>query len=186
MVQMRVLLINQDKELQDAVQKSWFRTYLNPKYKYCHANYAEVLTFDENTWVNEYWVILNDNDDIVGYVEGNINRITYNYSINLAVNFTDDKSTMGRGLAAIFGSIIHRNFHKIEWMMAKGNPIAKSYKRVLEELEGRIEGIKEDNVRLWDNEYTDAYMYAVMTSSIPPAVKAKYLRFYHRIFGSEA
>ena len=182
---MKVMLINQDSYWQSEVQDAWMQTYLKPKYKYVHCNYAESLTFDENTWVHDNWAIINDDYELVGYVEGGTNRVSYTYSFNLVVNFTDDKITMGKGLAAILGSIIYRNFHRLEWLVVSENPIKDTYEKLVKEFRGRREGVFKENVKMWDGRYADTYEYGVLIRKIPEDVKKKYLRYYHKYIGSD-
>ena len=54
------------------------------------------------------------------------------------------------------------NFNKMNFGVVIGNPVEKSYDRLVERYGGRIVGIKERETKLFDNQYYDVKEYEIL------------------------
>lgn len=154
-------LINGDSEIQSKIQDLWRATWLNPKFKFIHCNYWEPIVFEENTWIKEHYAVMNG-ENIVGYFEVCISRITNSATIDKAVNFTDDVVVMGKAFYDLLRILIYRSYHKVEWYVIQGNPISKTYHRLCSRVGGQIEGRDRDGVKLWDGTYSDIIHFGIL------------------------
>lgn len=165
-------LINLLPDLQAVVQNQYAQTWMVPKYKYIHTTYIDALKFDDSTWLKESYAVMKG-EEVAGFIEVCMSRITYNAAITLAINFTDDTHIMGKAFLELIHSLIERQVHKIEWHGIGGNPILEQYEKICTRFGGGVEGIDRDGARLWDGTYTDVYHYGILMSEMNPYPKSR-------------
>jgi hypothetical protein len=79
-----------------------------------------------------------------------------------AINFTDNP-LFGKDLLQVIKDIFERfNFHKLSFGMVVGNPIEKTYDRIVEKYGGRITCIEKEETKLDDNKYYDVKRYEIL------------------------
>lgn len=113
------------------------------------------MTIDDSTWGRHQFVSIKNNE-IIGYISYSVNR-RCNYAHSLSImNFTDDKMTFGMDIGQALQDIFEKyNFSKLNFCVVIGNPIEKSYDKMIKKYNGRIVGIFKNDVKLIDKKYGD-------------------------------
>lgn len=148
-------------QMYDIQYDIWF----NDKYKYFNSGtYYGNMQIDENTWDRHQFVsVLNGN--VIGYIEYSISREEHNVRSLAIINFTDNKIAFGKDLAQALKDIFEKyRFRKLNFSVIVGNPIEKSYDKMIKRYGGRIVGTYKDNVKLIDGEYYDEKLYEILAS----------------------
>ena len=146
----------------EQLEKKSYDTWFKEKYKYYHANgYYEKIDINEDTW-NKHQFVSVHNEEVIGYIFYNIDRRD-NYVYGLGViNFSDNKIVFGMDLGQALNDIFEKyKFRKLKFSVFVGNPIEKSYDKMIEKYGGRIVGYYKEETRLIDGEYYDEKLYEV-------------------------
>jgi hypothetical protein len=108
------------------------------------------------------FVSLNKDKQILGVIGYHINR-SNDYADNLWImNFSDNVIVFGIDVRrAIDNLFMKYNFRKITFTVVIGNPVEKSYDRLVSKYGGRIVGTYKENVRLMDNKFYDEKLYEI-------------------------
>lgn len=148
----------------DDLKKLYISTWNNEKYKYYnYRSFYELPKFAESTWDGHDFVSINKNGDIVGAIGYAINRPTESVCGLGILNFTDDKITFGRDVLQAIKDIFEKyNFRKLSCCVVIGNPIEKTYDRLIAKYGGRIIGIEKEETKLCDNKYYDVKRYEIL------------------------
>ena len=168
---MLVPAFNYAEELKKKMAATWF----DEKYKYynCDTYYSD-LKVDDETWNRHQFVSLDKEGNVIGYIKYNINRQTCNCNGLAIINFTDNKSVFGMDLGQALIDIFERfKFRKLNFSVVIGNPIEKSYDKMINKYGGRIVGIYKQEVKLIDGEYYDEKLYEITREDYLKSVKSK-------------
>ncbi len=165
-------------ELKEKMHDIWF----DEKYKYwnCSTYYSDVEISSE-TWDHHQFVSVLD-DEVIGYICYEVNRIA-NYCSGLgAMNFTDNKMTFGRDLGRVLMDIFEKfQFNKLKFSVVIGNPIEKTYDKMIHRYGGRIIGVFKEDTRLVDGKLYDIKVYEILRSEYLAAKRGERLeRIRHR------
>lgn len=147
---------------QEQLEKLQYNIWFNDKYKFWNNDtYYDAMKIDDSTWERHQFVSIKD-DNVIGYISYSVNRrCNYTYGLSI-MNFTDDKMTFGMDLGQTLQDIFEKyNFRKLNFCVVVGNPIEKSYDKMIKKYNGRIVGIFKDDVKLIDNKYYDIKHYEV-------------------------
>jgi hypothetical protein len=149
---------------EEELKKLFLETWHNEHYKFwtfgCHHDQYESK---KDTWNNNEFVSIDSSGKVIGYIAYEINRNTRNVDGLSALNFSENKVVFGRDLIRSMRDIFEKyNFRKIDFSVIKGNPIEKSYDRLVEKFGGRIIGVRAEHCRLIDGKYYDLKLYEVM------------------------
>ena len=140
---------------------------LNLRYIYQNlSEYRESFEIEKNTWDCHEFVSMKE-DKVIGYIKYSVNRqCHYAFGFHI-VNFFIEDSKCCR----IFGIDLHRvlmdifykyNFEKINFRCVVGNPIMKSYDKLITSCNGRVVGIYKNHVRLLDGKLYDIKDYEIL------------------------
>jgi len=139
-----------------------YNIWLEDKYKYYNNDtYYESMEIDESTWQRHQFVSVK-NDKVIGYISYRVDR-TSDMAHSLAImNFTDDKITFGMDLGKVLTDIFEKyNFRKLEFSVVVGNPIEKSYDKMIRKYGGRIIETRHKHSRLIDGKLYDFKEYEI-------------------------
>lgn len=145
----------------DVLKEKFHETWFDDKYKYFHADtfYSEI-EIDKDTWNKHQFVSLYDGY-VIGYIGYGINRRTNNVDGLAAINFSNHK-TFGIDLGNVVFDIFEKyKFNKLNFSVIIGNPIEKSYDKLMHKYGGRVVGIFEKHAKLIDGEYYDEKFYEI-------------------------
>lgn len=152
--------IKYKERLTERFRETWFQD----KYKFCnYANYFEEIPIEESTWVNHQFVSLDSDGDVIGYIGYKIDRSNdYVYALNI-INFTDNKAVFGMDAGRALTNIFEKfHFRKLCFSVVVGNPIEKTYDKMIKRYNGRISGYQKQHVRLIDGQFYDEKMYEIL------------------------
>lgn len=155
------LALNHQEEIKKKFRDTWF----SEKHKYYSiSNYYAEFQIDENTWDYHQFVSLDSNGNIIGYIGYRIDR-TADMVDNLSIiNFNEDnKVIFGTDINTIVRDIFEKfHFRKLNFKVVVGNPIEVSYDRLIKKYNGKVVGIQEKHVRLYDGQYYDMRLYEIL------------------------
>lgn len=160
------LAINHEEELKKKYQMTWF----NEKYKYYYSSYGfSNFTVDDNTYTRHQFVSLNKEGEVLGYI-GYCTDRERNIADGLnIINFSEDKITFGMDVGTAIMDIFTKfHFRKLSFYVIVGNPIEKTYDKMVSRYNGRIVGIKKDEVQLFDGKYYDMKLYEILENDFIP------------------
>ena len=149
----------------DALKDKMYETWFDEKYKYWNfSTYYSDIDIKDETWAEHQFVSILD-DEIIGYICYEVNRVS-NYCTGLGIiNFTDNKMTFGCDLGQALTDIFEKfKFNKLKFSVVIGNPIEKSYDRMIQRYGGRIVGIFRQDTRLLDGNLYDVKQYEILRS----------------------
>lgn len=149
----------------DELKKLYINTWHQDKYKYYNYQcFWKMPTFDESTWDGHDFVSLNKKGEIVGAIGYSINRPTESVCGLGIINFTDTNDvTFGKDVIQAIKDIFEKyNFRKLSCCVVIGNPIEKTYDKLIPKYGGRIVGIEKQETKLCDNRYYDVKRYEIL------------------------
>jgi len=151
------IAIKHKDRLTERLRETWF----NDKYKFWnYTNYYEEYNIEDSTWTDHQFVSINSTGDVIGYIAYQINRADdYVYGLNI-INFTDNKVTFGMDVGKALKNIFEKfHFRKLCFSVAVGNPIEKTYDKMIEWYGGRIVGCHKEHIRLIFGRFFDEKLY---------------------------
>lgn len=156
-------------ELKKKMVDVWF----NEKYKYYNNNsYYFETEIDNETWNKHQFVSVDKDNNVIGYISYNVDRQTNNCRNLVIINFTDNKFEFGMDLGKAIKDIFEKfKFRKLSFTVIIGNPVEKSYDKMIKKYGGRIVGIKKDEVKLFDGEYYDIKLYEIFADDYFKSIK---------------
>lgn len=148
----------------EELTKLFINTWYNEKYKYYNYRcYWDLPQIKENTIDGHDFVSVNSKGEIVGAIGYCILRDTESVCGLGIINFTDDMFTFGRDVLQAIKDIFEKfNFRKLSFCVVIGNPIEKTYDRLIAKYGGRIVGIEKEETKLVDNKYYDVKRYEIL------------------------
>lgn len=154
------------------LQEKYLRLSSNyDRYKYLIAtnwiNYE--LKIDNNDWDKLQYVSVNSQNEVIGFFECKINRIVYYAYDLIAISFEEKPNFIfSKDLKEFIIDIIFmkHKFNKLRFTCVVGNPIEKSYDRLILKYGGRIVGVYEKEVRLVDNSICDLKLYEITRDAV--------------------
>lgn len=151
-----------------------YDTWFNDKYKYFNSgSYYGNMEIDDGTW-NRHQFVSVQNGVVIGYIEYSISREENSVHSLGIINFSDNKIAFGKDLAQALKDIFEKyKFRKLTFNMLVGNPIEKSYDKIVNKYGGRIVGTYKEHVKLIDGNYYDEKLYEILASDYFNAISKK-------------
>lgn len=148
-----------EDELRRLFNSIWFED----KYKFWNNDtYYDSFKVADSSWSDHQFVSLKDGK-IIGYIEYQIYRCGPTAHTLSIINFTDDKMTFGMDVGSALRDIFEKyHLHKLTFFVVIGNPIERSYDRMIAKFGGRIVGTYRKDTRLIDGKYYDRKAYEVL------------------------
>lgn len=145
-------------------------TIHDDKYKFFYEGWSNDYRPQDSTWNGHEFVSIYGNE-VIGYIAYSINRNEYDVSNLRIINFTNNKIVFGKDLIKVLNNIFEKyNFRKLSFCVYIGNPIERSYDRFIEKYNGRIVGIKKQDIKLSDGKFYDIKLYEIFRDDY---IKAK-------------
>lgn len=156
----------------DQLEKLQYDIWFNDKYKYWNCSvYYETMNIDNDTW-NRHQFVSVYHGNVIVYISYNISR-SENCAHELSIlNFTDNKIVFGRDIGQALKDIFEKFiFRKLNFTVVVGNPIEKSYDKMIKKYGGRIVGTKKKDVQLIDGKYYDLKLYEIFADDYFKSIK---------------
>lgn len=149
----------------EQLQKLYYSIWFDDKYKYYNCDtYYQTVEIDDNTW-NRHQFVSVYNGEVIGYIAYNVSRADNSVNSLGIINFTDNKAAFGLDLGQALKDIFEKyKFRKLNFSVVIGNPIEKSYDKMIAKYGGRIVGTYKEHVKLIDGKYYDYKIYEILSS----------------------
>ena len=156
----------------DQLEKLQYDIWFNDKYKYWNCSvYYQTMNIDNDTW-NRHQFVSVYHGNVIGYISYNISRNDNCVHTLSILNFTENKIVFGRDLGQALKDIFEKFiFRKLNFTVVVGNPIEKSYDKMIKKYGGRIVGIKKKDVQLIDGKYYDLKLYEIFADDYFKSIK---------------
>lgn len=158
----------------DQLENVQYDTWFNDKYKYWNSDvFYGSMQIDTDTW-GRHQLVSVKNGVVIGYIEYSISRTSNSVSSLSIMNFSDNKIVFGKDLIQALKDIFEKyKFRKINFSVIMGNPIEKSYDKMIKKYGGRIVGIYKDDAVLIDGKCYDRKLYEILASEYFNAISNK-------------
>lgn len=147
---------------EDEIKIKMYDTWYDEKYKFYHASvHHDVWETDKTDWDERVFVSLDKDGNVIGVIDYHVNRVHDLADGFGAINFTDNHQvTFGRDIVQVIDDIFCKfNMRKIEFAVVVGNPVEKTYDRLISQYGGCITGIIHKHSKLIDGQYYDYKTY---------------------------
>lgn len=143
-----------EEQLRELMMNTWY----DEKYKFYYSStYRNIWENPKNCdgdWNCRQFVSIDSKGKIIGMIGYHVDREANMATGFGAINFSDNKVVFGKDLAQVIDDIFCKfNMRKLEFFVIVGNPIERSYDRMIAQYGGNITGIRHKCVRLIDNQY---------------------------------
>jgi len=168
-------MLDHAKKHEEKLRQLFLDIDFDPFYKYSDLSvYRETFKLPENTWESNHFVsVCNDTKQgqiILGMVKYSISRINNSVQGLFIIRFGGEKSKdapngyiFGNDVMTAIKDIFEKyNFNKINFVVVIGNPIEKTYDKLVKRYNGRIVGIRKQDTRLIDNKLYDVKEYEIL------------------------
>lgn len=157
----------------DKLKELYINAWHQDKYKYYnYRSYWELPKFGESTWDGHDFVSLNSKGEVIGAIGYSIMRPTESVCGLGIINFSDDKITFAKDVIQAIKDVFEKyNFRKLSCCVVIGNPIEKTYDRLIPKYGGRIVGVEKQETKLCDNKYYDVKRYEILREDYMRAKK---------------
>ena len=147
------------EELTNKLRETWFKD----KYKYYnYSSYFSDFELATDTWINQQFVSVDKDNNILGYISYNVQRQTNNADEFGVISFVDNSITFGKDLHQVLLDIFFKfNYNKLSFTVVVGNPIERYYDKTIKKYGGRIVGVKEQEAKLMDSSLYDVKLYEI-------------------------
>lgn len=148
---------------EEKLQELFANISFEEKYKYSSGcTYRDKYEASKSTWQMHEFVSVY-NDKILGYLRYSIDREAYKVDSLYIVNFTNPNIIFANDLKQLLIDIFEKfKFRKLSFSCFIGNPIEKSYDKIIAKFGGRIVGIQIEDSKLIDGEYYDLKLYEIL------------------------
>jgi hypothetical protein len=167
-------MLDHAKKYEEKLRQLFFDVDFNLLYKYSDLSVCrKTFKLPEDTWESNHFVSVYNGiglePNILGMIEYSISRVnnavTSLYIIRFDGNGKKDPYAyfFGKDIMTAIKDIFDKyNFNKINFVVVIGNPIEKTYDRLIKRYNGRIVGIRKQDIRLIDNKLYDVKEYEIM------------------------
>ena len=148
------------EELRNKLIDAWY----DERYKYYFVgNWHKEYSPPQDDWEEMCFVSLDKDGNILGLISYRLDRnISSAYDFG-AINLSDNKSVFGMDLYRVIDNIFCKfNMQRIEFNVVCGNPIEKSYDKMVTKCGGRIIGTRRRAAKLLDNQVYDDKLYEIL------------------------
>lgn len=158
----------------DQLEKLQYNVWFEDKYKFWNGDiYYDNIQINTDTWRQHQFVSVFKNN-IIGYISYSISRETNSVHSLSIINFSDNKAAFGIDLGRALRDIFEKyKFRKLNFYVIVGNPIEKSYDKMVKKYGGRIVGTYKEDAKLIDGEYYDRKSYEILASEYFESIKSK-------------
>ena len=146
------------------LKKLFYEIAYDERFKFLEGcSYSDEYKPSESSWGSHEFVSI-INDIVIGYMRYSISRDNYNVKSLQVVNFTFKPNIIfARDLYEVMHNIFEKyNFNKISFQCVIGNPIEKTYDKLIKKYNGNIVGIHKKHMRLMDGKLYDCKIYEIL------------------------
>jgi hypothetical protein len=157
------------KKYEDTLRGLFFDTAFDPFYRFeAYASYYDTFELPGTTYNSNHFVSVYNND-VLGMIEYQIKR-PENLAWGLRIIHFGGKDAphryvFGKDVMTAIKDIFEKyRFNKLNFVVVIGNPIEKTYDKLIRRYNGRIAGIREQETRLIDGKLYGIKEYEILAS----------------------
>jgi hypothetical protein len=158
------------KKHEDKLRELLFDVAFDPFYQFEQLmNYRDTLKLPEDTWSANHFVSVFNNTilGMIGYQIKRMEKAAYGLHI---VHFggpqAPNRYIFGKDVMTAMNDIFEKyHFNKLNFTVVRGNPIEKTYDKLIKRYNGRIVGIEEQETMLMDGKLYDVKEYEIMAGA---------------------
>ena len=139
----------------------WFED----KYKYYNSEwYYSTPEIKNCTWDKHEFVSVDNDNNILGFIDYYVDRCANKATSFCALSFTATPTlAFGKDLYQAIDEVFCKfKFNKLRFAVIIGNPIEKTYDKLIAKYGGAVTGYSKQEVRLSDGELYDMKTYEIM------------------------
>lgn len=157
-------MLDNARKHEEELKKKFMEVWYEDKYKYYFSsNWHSEQELPKDDWEKMCYVSMDKDNNILGYISYMIDRSINSAHSFGAINFSENKATFGIDLCKVIDDIFCKfNMERMEFYVICGNPIEKSYDRMVEKYGGRIIGMRRKVAKLIDNKIYDDKIYEIL------------------------
>lgn len=157
-------MLDNARKYKDELKAKFMDLWYDDKYKYYFSHsWHNDFDLPNDDWEIICHVSIDENNKIIGYISYGVDRSINSVHNFEAVNFTENKIIFGTDLYKIIDDIFCKfNINRMEFSVVCGNPIEKSYDKMVIKHGGRILCIRKEAVKLIDNKIYDEKLYEIL------------------------
>jgi hypothetical protein len=155
------------KKHEDKLRKLFLDIAFDPFYQFeqC-ANYRETFELPKGTWDSHHFVSVYK-DNILGMIGYQIRRVENSvdglHILHFGGRDAPHRYIFGKDIMTAIKDIFKTfRFNKLNFTVVIGNPVEKTYDKLINRYNGRIVGIKEQETRLIDGRLYDVKEYEIL------------------------
>ena len=163
------------KLFEEQIRRKMWEIWYDEKYQYYFGGNwrTDFSLADNNDYPKRSFAVLNNNDELIGYISYAVDtelRIAQWFG---AINFSDDKFAFGQALRQVITDCFLKfGMEVVEWNVICGNLIEKSYDKMCEKLGGHIVGIRHRRAMDLAGNIHDSKSYEILREDFLKAIKA--------------
>lgn len=152
-------------DYKDKLNSEYSKAVVKERNKYYIANsYFEYsIELNSNNWDCIQMVSVDKDDNVLGYFKASVDRGSMSITSVCAINFTEKVNMVfSKDLYGFLTDLFVKFcFFKISWMVLVGNPAESMYDKIVSKYNGRIVGVRKQDVLLYTGERCDAKLYEI-------------------------
>lgn len=155
------------------LQELHLKTIYDNRYKYYYNHkYRDFeLNISDSDW-SRYQAVSLRKGKIIGYLKAELSRDNSSVdSLNLICFDNEANIHYGNDVKRFVRFLFSKGIRKISFGCFIGNPVEKSYDKLVKHLGGRIIGIRKQHETLSDNKIYDLKMYEIFNKNWKPTLK---------------
>lgn len=165
-------MIDIAQKYSDELKLLFLNTAYDEKYMFYNGSWVSEYKPSTDNWNNYEFVSIDSDNKVIGYISYGIKRDTYSVDGLRIINFSDNKITFGKDVIKVIQDIFMKySFRKLSFAVFVGNPIEKTYDKLIKKYGGRIIGIKEKDEKLLDGKLYDFKMYEIFRDEFIKNIK---------------
>ncbi|WP_341877608.1 hypothetical protein [Defluviitalea saccharophila] len=143
------------------LKKKFWEIAFEDKYMFVNDGYSEDYQPSNNTWNEHEFVSISDIGELLGYIRYNVNQRSEVVSGLCAINFSNS-IIYARDLFKAIDDVFRKyKYRKLKFGVFIGNPVEKTYDKLINKYGGRIIGISKADAKLLDGEWHDYKYYEI-------------------------
>lgn len=158
---------------EELLNRKFIDTWFDDKYKWWNSDtYYQIPELSKDSWDRHEFVSINKEGEIIGFISYGVDRQANRATKLQIINFTNDKMTFGLDVYRALKDIFEKfNFNKLIFNVIVGNPIEKSYDKIIKKYGGKICAYYKNDVKLTDGQYYDFKGYEILSEDYFKAIK---------------